>query len=114
MGPYTCIMADHEDVVPGGRSRIRPWRPIARASVVLYLASRHPGDLSAPCWRAERRRAAAARLGHNSSIGEQLQIGAGAAAARVGQSSTVGEQSYAWRVSRGSPSTRFDLYSIFF
>jgi len=54
------------------------------------------------------------RLGHNSSIGEQLQIGAGAAAARVGQSSIVGEQSYAWRVSRGSPSTRFDLYSIFF
>jgi len=57
---------------------------------------------------------AVARLGHNSSIGEQLQIGAGAAAARVGQSSTVGEQSCAWRVSRGSPSTRFDLYSIFF
>ncbi|XP_066334498.1 uncharacterized protein [Miscanthus floridulus] len=72
-----------------------------------------PGDLSAPCWQAERHRAAAARLGHNSSIGEQLQIGAGAAAARVGQSSTVGEQSCAWRVSRGSPrlSTRFIVLS---
>ena len=45
MGPYTCIMADREDVVPGGRSRIRPWRPIARASVVLYPASRHPRQL---------------------------------------------------------------------
>jgi len=102
----TSYLAADRVYVPGGQSRGRPWSYTQRRGI--------PGDLSAPCWRAERRRAAAARLGHNSSIGEQLQIGAGAAAARVGQSSTVGEQSYAWRVSRGSPSTRFDLYSIFF
>ncbi|XP_066323971.1 uncharacterized protein [Miscanthus floridulus] len=66
-----------------------------------------------PGGRSQRRRAAAARLGHNSSIGEQLQIGAGAAAARVGQSSTVDEQSCAWRSEQRIAKYKMDRSWIF-